>query len=110
MKSLLMCAVLLSACGPNVKILDQEFKTHKKWHLDSARHIRQMVSDCQCTPSGHFSDSECQKAADMALVLESRADWHYRMSAFELGISEVRPEENPPRIPEVQCPMQEGQK
>jgi hypothetical protein len=101
----LMTAAVLSACGPNANMLEQEFKIHKKWHLESAKYIRLMVSDCQCTPSGQFTDSECQKAADLALVLETRADWHYRMSAYELGELEIRPEENPPKIPEVQCPM-----
>jgi hypothetical protein len=57
-----------------------------------------------------FVDPECQKAADLALVLEARADWHYKMSLFNLGLTEARPDRDPPKIAAATCPLPEAGK
>lgn len=105
----LVAAAALSACCGNQDIVKQDLTMYNKWHHDSAKHIRSIVKTCECN-NGMFVDPECQKAADLALVLEARADWHYKMSLFNLDVTDVRPDRDPPKIAPVTCPLPEPAK
>ena len=105
----LIAAAALSACCVNKEAVKQDLTVYNKWHHASAEHLRSFVKKCECN-NGMFVDSECQKAADLALVLEARADWHYKMSLFNLEVSKDRPDRDPPKIASVTCPLPEAVK
>jgi len=105
---LILIVAALSGCC-NREIVGQDLKVYNKWHHDAATHLRATVKKCECN-NGMFVDPDCQKAADLALVLEARADWHYKMSLFNLGLTEARPDRDPPKIAAVSCPLPEAGK
>ena len=105
---LILIVAALSGCC-NREIVGQDLKVYNKWHHDSAENLRATVKKCECN-NGMFVDPDCQKAADLALVLEARADWHYKMSLFNLGLTEARPDRDPPKIAAVSCPLPEAGK
>lgn len=97
----------LSGCTGSNDALRHDLWVARKWQLEAAGHLRELGSQCQCH-NDQYVTSACHKAMDLALVLESRSDWHYRMSLFELGISPDRPDRVPPKIPALFCPLPEA--
>lgn len=71
-----------------------------------------IAAECECeTAMGilGFTTSECNDLAETVLTVESRMKYHTSFMRYLGGLSEDRPAEDPPEVPETNtlCPPQE---
>lgn len=63
---------------------------------------------CRCDATGKFTTSDCAKAANRALVVQSRIPWHTAMMMYNARLATERPGEEPPVVPATSslCPVE----
>jgi len=74
--------------------------------MQSAASLKKLITlECACA-DGKFTTKDCEKAADLVLVIETRLPWHKAMSLYNAGLTEERPPKDPPEIPAIEtlCP------
>jgi len=84
-----------------------ELNQYDNWATKQAALLKGfMVLNCTCDANKQFTTPACRQAADYVLTIEARAAWHKAMSLYLAGITETRPSQEPPVIPESNtlCP------
>ena len=95
--ALLLSALIASGCGSTTVTRDtltyqQEIQWFTKTLGESEKALTRLLgAHCFCVGGEkglHWTTAECSLAAETAVVIESRADWHGRMSLFLAGLGE----------------------
>lgn len=112
--SVFLALPLLVGCPATVVRESKVFKTEVTWFAQAAtqqagllRHFVQ--TQCKCDEGRtQFTDPHCQKAAKTLLTAETRAPWHQAMALYNAGLTDERPPQEPPVIPDpaTLCPVE----
>lgn len=108
--SLLFAVFLLPSCGPSVRdeaIYRLELSLYDTWAHQQSEILRTFINAyCECNKETKtFLTKDCSNAADYVLTVESRHKWHMAMTFYNAGLSDNRPPENPPKFPDLTCPL-----
>jgi len=106
---------ILGACrkGPAVVLRNPEVYRNEVAFLQMALEqdtaiIEEHLADgsCKCDEDGAWSSESCETAALNVLVIRHRLAWHVDMMLYLGRLSETRPPEEPPEIPDPStlCP------
>lgn len=99
-----------SSCNQTVVRDENAYKAElelmSQMSMQSAASLKKLIAlECACE-NGKFTTKDCEKAADLVLVIETRLPWHKAMSLYNAGITKERPPKDPPKIPAIEtlCP------
>ena len=100
------CSPVCLVREPSVYQAEMDFFEHGS--MQSVDSLTLLISQyCECK-DGAFTTVICKSAAEVAVVLETRASWHKEMALYLGGLTKKRPSAEPPVIPaaETLCPVE----
>lgn len=102
--ALFFSSIILHGCG-GVSVRERDVYEAEISFIEAAseeqsmRGIELIAEQCECDEDG-FTTQECRDLAETILVVQTRMPYHIGFMRFLGGISEERPEKDPPEVPD----------